>query len=86
MTNLIAESMYSTCDDSGNEYLMMDSILDYWKSNKELSVASQKVVHRGFSFMWRSTVGWQICVKWRYGSTSWQALKDLKESHPVETV
>ena len=64
---------------------MMESILDYRKSNKALSVSSQKGVHRGRSFMWRSTVVWQICVQWRDGSTSWQALKDLKESHPVET-
>ena len=34
--------------------------------------------------MRRSTVGWQICIQWRDGSTSWQALKDLKDSHPVE--
>ena len=26
--NLISESMYAACDDSGNEYLMMDSIVD----------------------------------------------------------
>ena len=31
------------------------------------------------------TVEWQLYVQWRYGSTSWKALKDLKEFHPVET-
>ena len=30
-------------------------------------------------------MGWQLCVQWRDGSTSWQYLKDLKESHPVDT-
>ena len=82
---LIADSIYAACDDFGNEYPMMDSIVDYRKSNNAISFSIQKVVHRGRNKMWRSRVRWQICVKWRYGSTSWQYLKNLKESHPVET-
>ena len=54
---MITESMYASCNDSGNEYLMMKSIVDYRKNNKSLSVASQNVVHRGQRFMRRSTVG-----------------------------
>ena len=53
---MIAESVYAACDDSGNKYLMMDSILDYQKSNKALSLSSQKMVHRGWIFMRQSTV------------------------------
>ena len=54
--NVISESIYAACDDSGNEYMMMESIVDYRKSNKALSVSSQKVVHIGRSVMRRSTV------------------------------
>ena len=43
------------------------------------------VVHLGQSFMRQSTVGWHLGIQWRYRTTSWKALKDLKESHPVET-
>ena len=35
--------------------------------------------------MRRYTVGCQLCVQWRYGSALWQALRDLKESHTVDT-
>ena len=55
--------MYAACNDSGNEYPTMDSIVDYHKSDKVVSVSSQKVVHRGLSFMQRSTVGCHICVQ-----------------------
>ena len=58
--NVIAESMYAACDDSGNEYLMMDSIVDYRKIDKSLSVASHKLMHRVRSFMRRSTLEWKI--------------------------
>ena len=70
--------MYAACDYSGNRYLKMDLIVDYRKSNKAISVTNQKGVHRGHSFMQRSTVRWQLCVQWRYGLTLWQALKDMK--------
>ena len=82
---LITDSMYAACDDSGNNYLMMYLIVDYRKSNKDLSVVIQKVVHRGRSFMQRPTVLWQLCVQWRYGLPSWKTSKDLKEYHLVET-
>ena len=84
--NVIKEFMYAAYDDSGNYYLMMDSIVDYQKSNKALSVSSQRLVHRGRGFMWRSTMGWHLLFQWIDGSTLWQALKDLKESHQVEIV
>jgi hypothetical protein len=35
--------------------------------------------------MKRSTIGWQVCCQWKDGSTSWENLADLKESHPLET-
>ena len=35
--------------------------------------------------MMRNTIGWQICCQWKDGSTSWENLSDLKESHPLET-
>ena len=82
---MIADSMYSTCDDYRNEYLMMDLIVDYRKNDKSITLPDQKVVQGGQIFMWQSTVGWNLCVQWRDDSASWKELKDLKESSPVET-
>ena len=31
-----------------------------------------------------NTKGWEICVLWKDGSTDWIALKDLKQSYPIE--
>jgi hypothetical protein len=35
--------------------------------------------------MRKTTQGWKLLVKWAGGSEAWIALKDMKESHPVET-
>ena len=83
--NVIAESMYAQCDPDGNLYVMFDSIVDYRKSTTALCKADQTAVRQdGRTFMRRSTKGWQLCVQWKDGSTSWEKLVDMKESHPIE--
>ena len=56
--NVITESMYAECDDYGNDYLMMDSIVVYQKNDKIIAVPDQEVVHRGRRSMRKSNVGW----------------------------
>jgi hypothetical protein len=31
-----------------------------------------------------TTKGWQLCVEWKDGSTTWERLADLKELYPIE--
>ena len=82
--NVIAESMYASCDNQGNEYLLFDSIVDHKKNDRALTAATQPIMHNGHKSLRQSTIGWYLCVQWLDGSTSWQSLKDLKESYPIE--
>ena len=83
--NTIAQSMYAQCDPDGNQYVMFGSIFDFRRSTTALCYDYQKVRKaNGRSFMRRTTAGWHLCIQWKYGSTSWEKLSDLKESHPVE--
>ena len=34
--------------------------------------------------MWQTTVVWKFHLKWKYSTVTWTALKDLKESNPIE--
>ena len=63
----------------------MESLVDYRKNEKSMSVADQKSVICGQPVMIKSTAGWQIRVQCRYGLTSWKLHKYLKESHPFQT-
>ena len=49
--NVIAEWMYASCDDDGNKHLLVDSLVDYWKNDKAMTIADQKIVVRGRSSM-----------------------------------
>jgi hypothetical protein len=76
--------MYSACDHDGNEYLLFDFFVDYKKSDKACTKEGQAMVHNGKQAMRRMTAGWHLCVQWLDGSTSWQSLKELKESYPLQ--
>ena len=32
----------------------------------------------------KTTQGWNLCIEWKDGSTTWEPLKELKESNPIE--
>jgi hypothetical protein len=84
--NLIAEATYAQCDPDGNQYVLLDSIIDHKIHDSAIRLLDQKVVRPdGRTYLRRSTVGWQLCCQWKDGSTSWESLADLKESHPIET-
>eukprot|EP00956_Cyclotella_meneghiniana_P018312 scaffold30420_cov55-Cyclotella_meneghiniana.AAC.1 len=82
--NVIAESLYSQCDPDGNEFVLLDSILDYRRHDGAISKSNQVRVVDGKKIVRRSTCGWELCCSWKDGSTSWQSLSELKESHPVQ--
>jgi hypothetical protein len=85
-TNLIVESLFSQCDPDENQYVLLDEIVDHRRLATAIKLADQKVVcANGRTYLKRSTIGWQICCQWKDGSSSWEKLSDLKESHPIET-
>jgi hypothetical protein len=84
--NVIAESMYAQCDKDGNQYVLLDTFVDYRFNDAALKVEDQfKVDRSGKRSYRRSTAGVQLCCQWKDGSTSWEKLSDLKGSHPLET-
>ncbi|KAL7536195.1 hypothetical protein ACHAXR_006978 [Thalassiosira sp. AJA248-18] len=78
--------MYAQCDSDGNQYILLDDIVDFRKNGDAISLSDQKTTDpRGRLYLRRTTIGWQLCCEWKDGSTSWEKLSDLKESHPVVT-
>ncbi len=85
-TNLIAEAMYAQCNLDRNQYVLLDSIIDYRWLDTAIRPYDQKVIWPDRrTYMKCSTIGWQVYCQFKDGSTSWENLADLKESHPLET-
>ena len=82
--NVIAQNMWAQCDIDGNQHLLMKDIVDFKTDEHAVAIADQFITRNGRRHMRRTTQGWQLCVLWKDGSTSWERLADLKESHPVD--
>ena len=82
--NIIAENMFSQVDADGYHVMLMDEIIDH-RSNGHAITKDNKYINtkRGRKLR-KSTVGWELQVLWKDGSTSWITLKGLKELNPVE--
>ena len=83
--NVIAQSMYEMCDENGDHVLLLDAICDHQKNDTAMSLVDQKFVDKkGRTQYRRSVKGWQVCVQWKDGSTSWEEVADFKECYPVQ--
>ncbi len=82
--NVIAENILSQVDNDGYSLPIFDSILDS-KRSATAEIRSTVTTTSGRVRPTKTTHGWKILVLWKDGSESWVALKDMKESHPVET-
>ena len=74
IANIIAESVYIKCDANGNEYLLLDALIGYYKDNKAISLTDQQTSIWGRPVTCKTTVGWQIFCQWKDCSTSWEKL------------
>jgi hypothetical protein len=84
--NMIAESLYLQCDPNGNQYVLLKEIVNHRCLPTATKLSDQKIACAdGKTYLKHSTIGWQLCCQWKDGSTSWENLADLKESHPIDT-
>ena len=84
--NIIAENLIAQVDEEGRRQMMMDSIADHRTTHEAISKAQGTYTNAyGIERRKATTRGWELLVEWRDGSSDcWVALKDLKESYPVE--
>jgi hypothetical protein len=76
--------MYAQCVPGDNQYVLLDCFVDFDKSSTSISLADQNIVVKGRPSKHHNTYGWKICCLWKDGSMTWESLKDLQESHPLE--
>jgi len=83
--NVIAENLYSQCDEDGRQHLVFKEITDHRRDSSAISKENGfDVGFNGNPHKKKTTRGWDICVEWRDGTTSWLPLKDVKAANPVE--
>jgi hypothetical protein len=82
--NVISENIYSQVDDDGNRFLLLGEIINHRSDHTAISIDDKFITHGSNRILRRTTQGWFLQVQWRDGTTSWEPLRNLKESNPVE--
>ena len=83
--NIIAENMYAQIDNEGNQFLLLQEIMDHRSDNSAIPIADGMV--RSANRMLKpkkTTLKWFLFMQWCGSSVSWEKLADLKASNPVE--
>ena len=83
--NIIAENLIAQVDEEGRRQMMLSEIVDH-RVLPDAIPRSQGTYTNSYGVKRRkaTTRGWEVLVEWKDGSTDCIALKDLKESYPVE--
>ena len=83
--NAIAENLLSQVDQEGHCQLMLDKIIDHQKTPDAINIEDGTYkTAKGSVRRKMTTKGWEMYIQWKDGSANWVALKDVKNSFPVE--
>ena len=83
--NTIAENMFAQVDDEGNRHVLFQEIIDHRVDGTEVKHDDAFIISKNGGRRRRETTkGWEVLVQWKDGSSSWEKLKDLKESYPIQ--
>ena len=83
--NAIASNLFSQIDDKGNRHTLLGSITDHRVYGNELKETDAYIISpNGGKRCKKTTKGWEILLQQKDGSTTWETLKDIKESYPSQ--
>ena len=79
MANMIAENIFAQIDNEGRCFVLLYSIMNYCVDGTQVLEEYRYVELPNGGCSWKMTTkGWIILIQWKDGSTSWEALKNVK--------
>ena len=83
--NVIAENIYSQCDDEGRRHSVLQEIIEHKKDRTAIDITRGHIVTKqGRKIPKTTTKGWKLLCQWRDGSSDWVDLKYVKDSNPIQ--
>ena len=83
--NAIAENVFAQVDDEGHRHVLLDEIADHRVDGSQVHTEDGFITSsNGGRRRKETTQGWEILIQWKDGSTTWETMKDVKASYPVQ--
>ena len=83
--NAIASNLFAQVDQDGQRFVLFDKIIDHRTDGTEIK-EEDALIHmaNGDKQRRETTKGWEVCIQWKDSSLTWNQVKDLKESYPIQ--
>ena len=83
--NMIANNLFAKVDQDGQHFVLFDEIIDARTDSTQIKISDAFIhMNNGNKRRRETTNGWDICIQWKDGRSTWNQLKDVKESYPVK--
>ena len=83
--NVIAQNLLNQIDDEGFSTTRIDCIVNHRTDSDAIKRKDMYTTNRqGVKRIRKTTIGWQLLVRWKDGTEQWMPLSLLKECNPVE--
>ena len=83
--NVITENPFAQVDEEGNHSVLFEKIVDVRTYDTQLLQQDAFVTTSSRTQCWvPTTKGWEVNLKWKYRSTTWNKLENIKYSYPVQ--
>ena len=83
--NVIVENLFHQVNDEGLKLMVLDEIIGHRTDGSEIIDEDAFITSKnGVKKRRQTTQGHHILLKWKDGTTTWNTLKDVKDSYPVQ--
>jgi hypothetical protein len=72
--NIIVENMYAQVDHEGNQFPLLDEIIDHHSNEKAVQIKDKFANSPSGRRLKKTKDGWYLKVQWKNGITSWETL------------
>jgi hypothetical protein len=83
--NTVAENILAQVDHDGHRQMLFEAIIDHRNDGTALQGEKASIKNSsGVSRNVETTKGWECLIQWHDGSATWNKMKDVKDSYPVQ--
>ena len=85
--NTLASNLFSQVDQYGQRFVLFNAIIDSRTDGTKIKEEDSFIhMSNGNKRRRETTKGWEFCIQWKDGRYTWNQVKDVKESFPVQLV
>ena len=79
--NAIANNLFAQVDQDGRRFVLFEEIIDHGTDGTDIKEEDAFIhMENGNKRRRKTTKGWEVCIQWKDGSSTWNQIKDVKES------